>query len=142
MNIPLCLLLGVLVYNASDVQGKASIATKLSDLDFVAIALFVTAIVPLLIGLSLAGSLYEWADWQVIVSITSGSVSLLLLLCKEIVPNVARGLFGGRHNPKKPLLGLSLLRDIHGVATFGGAMYLGVLVSPRPDHVIPLSNLT
>jgi glucose uptake protein GlcU len=133
--------LGVLVYNSSDIQIRTSESAKLSDLDFVAVALFVTSAVPLLVGLSLAGSLYKWTEWQVVASIALGSIALLLLLGKEFMPNAAQMLFRGRPNPTKPLLGLRLLRGLHGVATFGGAMYLGVLVSRLPDCVTTLPNL-
>ncbi|KAH8710286.1 major facilitator superfamily domain-containing protein, partial [Phaeosphaeriaceae sp. PMI808] len=128
LNIPPCLLLGVVVFNTSDVKGKASRAAKFSDLDFIAVALFVSSVVPLLVGLSFAGSLYNWKDWQVIVPLAFGSITLLLLICREMIPSIARSPFRRKGAHKKPLLGLRLLRSLHGAATFGGAMFLGVLM--------------
>ncbi|KAF9730138.1 hypothetical protein PMIN04_007915 [Paraphaeosphaeria minitans] len=127
LNVPLCLVLGIFVYNAKDVPRRASGAVRLSELDFVAVALFVAAIVPLLVGLTLAGSLYEWTDWQAIVPITLGGVALLLLISKELLPSGARFLFGSR-STQRPLLGLRLLRGLHGATTFIGATFLGVLM--------------
>jgi hypothetical protein len=140
MNIPFCLLLGVIVYNASDVREDASHAGKLSDLDFLGAALLVTSIVPLLVGLSLAGSLYRWADWQVIASIALGGASLLLLIGKEAVLRGASSRFHSGHINSKPLLGLRLLGSWHGAATFGGAVFLGVLVRRPSDRMIILPN--
>ncbi|KAL5378643.1 hypothetical protein PMIN06_011500 [Paraphaeosphaeria minitans] len=128
LNVPLCLVLGVLVYNASDAPRRASGAVRLSELDFVAVALFAASIVPLLVGLTLAGSLYEWTDWQAVVPITLGGVALLLLISKELMPGGARFLFGSRGVSKRPLLGLRLLRGLHGATTFIGATFLGVLM--------------
>lgn len=122
-------MLGVLVYNASDAPRSASGAVRLAELDFVAVALFVASIVPLLVGLTLAGSLYEWTDWQAVVPITLGSVAFLLLLSKELMPSNARFLFGSKGVSKRPLLGLRLLRGLHGATTFIGSTFLGVLVS-------------
>ena len=125
-------MLGVLVYNASDVQGRTSTA-KLSDVDVIAVALFLTSVVPLLLGLSLVGSLYRWSDWQVIVPIASGGFFLLLLIGKEVIPFGDRLPFRSGGASTKPLLGLKLLRGLHGVTTFGGALFLGILVSRLPD---------
>ncbi|KAL5370904.1 hypothetical protein DPSP01_014603 [Paraphaeosphaeria sporulosa] len=126
LNIPACIMLGVLVYNASDVQRRASV--RPSELDFVGIALFVASIVPLLVGLTLAGSLFEWTDWQAIVPITLGSVAFLILIAKDLFPREARFICGRRGVPQRPLLGLRLLRSLHGAATFIGATFLGVVM--------------
>jgi hypothetical protein len=128
MNIPFCLLLGVVVYNASGMRGIASHAGKLSDLDFLGAALLVTSVVPLLVGLSLAGSLYRWTDWQVIASLALGGASLLLLVGKEAILRGGTSRFRDGNIHRKPLLGLRLLGSLHGAATFGGAVFLGVLV--------------
>jgi len=126
----MCLVLGVLVYNASDISKTDFDAAepKLSSLDFVSVALFLMSIVPLLLGLSVAGSLYKWTDWQVIIPIASGGSFLLLLICREMLPGGIPMPWGGRVAPVKPLLGLRLFRGLHGTATFGGAMFLGLLV--------------
>jgi hypothetical protein len=140
MNIPFCLLLGVVVYNASDMREVASHAGKLSDLDFLGAALLVTSVVPLLVGLSLAGSLYRWTDWQVIASIALGGASLLLLVGKEAIlrGGTSRVRSGKIHN--KPLLGLRLLGSLHGAATFGGAVFLGVLVRRLSNRMTTLPD--
>ncbi|KAF5852444.1 hypothetical protein GGP41_007840 [Bipolaris sorokiniana] len=74
--------------------------TRISDLEFVGILLFIVSVAPLLVGLSFAGSLYRWDEWQVIVPIASGG---------------------------KPLIGLKLLKG-QGIITFGGAFVLGLLM--------------
>ncbi|KAF9728583.1 hypothetical protein PMIN06_009459 [Paraphaeosphaeria minitans] len=125
LNSPLCVALGVLVYNASDTPGRVSDTARLLELDFVAAVLFVASIVPLLVGLTLAGSLYEWTDWQAIVPIALGGVSLLFLISKELG---IWFLLGSKRVPKRPLLGLKLLRGLHGATTFIGATVLGVLM--------------
>ncbi|OAL42658.1 MFS general substrate transporter, partial [Pyrenochaeta sp. DS3sAY3a] len=136
LNVPLCVVLGVLVYNAGDVEKQVSRAAKLSDISLIAVALFISSIVPLLVGLSLAGSLYKWTDWQVIVPITSGSISLLLLVGKELIPKGARLPFGSRIVFSKPLLGLRRLRNLHGAATFGVQMYALLFFLPIYYRVI------
>lgn len=100
----MCIILGVLVYNSSDVPDQDTSTAKpgalahnsnnapntkspiaeISDLDFVGIILSIMSVAPLLVGLSFAGSLYRWDEWQVIVPIASGSVFLLLLIFKKL----------------------------------------------------------
>ncbi|KAI0570890.1 MFS multidrug transporter [Pyrenophora tritici-repentis] len=147
LNVPMCVVLGVLVYNGSDVSDGNPPASKpgqpvsngsdvpdtgsppkLSDLDFVGVVLFLTSVVPLLVGLSLAGSLYRWTEWQVIAPIASGGVALLLLIGKELCPASAPFPLGSRNASQKPLLGLRLLKGRQGIITFGGAFWLGLLM--------------
>jgi hypothetical protein len=146
----MCVVLGILVYNGSDVSDRNSPASKpaestcngsgvsdtrrppkLSDLDFVGIVLFLTSVAPLLVGLSLAGSLYRWTAWQVIAPIALGGISLLLLIGKELYPASAPFPLGSRNAFQKPLVGLQLLQGRQGFIAFGGAFWLGVLVGFR-----------
>lgn len=148
----MCVALGVLVYNGSDVSDRTPLTSEsddftcndshvpdtrrpanLSDLDFVGIVLLLTSVAPLLVGLSLAGSLYRWTDWQVISAIALGGISLLLLVGKELLPSSTPFSFpfGSKNAFHKPLLGLKLLQRRHGLITFGGAFWLGLLVGHR-----------
>jgi hypothetical protein len=157
----MCVALGILVYNGSDVPDRTPPTSKpagftcndryvldtrrpqkLSDLDFVGMVLFLTSVAPLLVGLSLAGSLYSWTEWQVIVPIAMGGISLLLLIGKELSPASTPFPFGSRSAFEKPLLGLKLLRRRQGLITFGGAFWLGLLVGlcATPEH--DMSNAT
>ncbi|KNG52824.1 MFS multidrug transporter [Stemphylium lycopersici] len=128
LNIPICVVLGVLVYNTIDTPNAASPPAKLSDLDFVGIMLFLTSVAPLLVGLSLAGSLYGWTEWQVIVPVASGSAFLLLLIVKELCPSSVPFPLGSRKASQQPLIGLRLLKGRQGIITFGGAFCLGLLI--------------
>ncbi|KAJ6192119.1 major facilitator superfamily domain-containing protein [Bipolaris maydis] len=107
LNIPTCIILGVLVYNCSD---------KLSDVVFIDIVLFIMSVVPLLVGLSFAGSLYRWNEWQVIAPIATGSVFLLQLIVREL------------HVSGETLDGLKLLKERQNIIIFGGAFWLGLLM--------------
>jgi cytochrome c biogenesis protein CcdA len=124
----MCVVLGVLVYSSSNISNAVSPPAKLSDLDFVGIALFLTSVAPLLVGLSLAGNLYRWTEWQVIAPVASGGVFLLLLIVKELC--LARIPFplGSRNASRKPLLGLKRFKGRQGIIAFGGAFWLGLLV--------------
>ena len=126
----MCVVLGVLVYNSSDVPSAGSASAKFSNLDFVGIVLFLASVAPLLVGLSLAGSLYRWVDWQVIAPIAFGGVLLLLLIVKELCPDNVPFPLRSRNHFQKPLLGLRLLKGRQGIITFGGAFWLGLLVGP------------
>ena len=127
----MCVVLGVLVYNSSDVPSAGSAPAKFSNLDFVGIVLFLTSVAPLLVGLSLAGSLYRWTEWQVIAPIAFGGVFLLLLIVKELCPDNVPSPLRSRNDFQKPLLGLRLLKVRQGIITFGGAFWLGLLVGLR-----------
>ncbi|RYO04363.1 hypothetical protein AA0121_g12812 [Alternaria tenuissima] len=148
LNIPMCVVLGVLVYNGSDVSSRDTSAAepgvparnssdipnadspraKLSDLDFVGIVLFLTSVAPLLVGLSLAGSLYRWTQWQVIAPVATGGVFLLLLIVKELCPASVPFPLGSRNAFQKPLLGLRLLKGRQSIVALGGAFWLGLLM--------------
>lgn len=117
--------------NIRDIPDPETPTMKLSSLDFVGVLLFVVSVVPLLVGLSFAGSLYRWNEWQVIAPIASGSVFLLLLIVKELHPTSAPFPLGSRNASQKPLLGLKLLKERQGIITFGGAFWLGLLVGLR-----------
>ena len=117
-------MLGVLVYNTdSPASGTSSNAAKLSDLDFIAAVLSITSTVPLLVGLSLAGSLYKWKDWHTIVPIVVGSVSLIFFAGWE--------LFFASHRRTKavPYLRFNALHSRQATINLVGAVFLGVLVS-------------
>lgn len=107
-------MLGIFVYNASEVGGSTA---GLSDLDFVAAGLFTAAVAPLSVGLSLANTTYEWFDLPVMALLAVGGSSVLLLVWRDVGPS------------GKPLLGLRLFGSFHGASTFGGAVFLGALVS-------------
>lgn len=158
----MCVVLGVLVYNGSDVSSRDTSAAepgvparnssdipnadspraKLSDLDFVGIVLFLTSVAPLLVGLSLAGSLYRWTQWQVIAPVATGGVFLLLLIVKELCPASVPFPLGSRNAFQKPLLGLRLLKGRQSIVALGGAFWLGLLVGLRaaPGHVFSLTQ--
>ena len=125
------MVLGVLVYNTSDTPNAAFPPAKLSDLDFVGIVLFLSSIAPLLVGLSLAGNLYRWTEWQVIAPVASGGVLLLLLIVTELCPASVPFPLRSRNASQKPLLGLRQLKARQGVIAFGGAFWLGLLVGLR-----------
>jgi MFS family permease len=129
------LLLGLLVYNTVDtVSQKPLNGSKISDLDFVAVALFALSIAPLLVGLSLAGSVYEWTNWRTIVPITFGCVFLLIFVGRELLPNMIW--FNARKERIrfKPLLDLKAFRSPRGITIFMGAMILGMLVGFPPEQ--------
>ncbi|KAJ5052634.1 major facilitator superfamily-domain-containing protein [Bipolaris maydis] len=147
LNIPTCIVLGVLVYNCSDVPGrdtspepKASARNsrdipntepptkKLSDMVFIDITLFIMSVVPLLVGLSFAGSLYRWNEWQVIAPIATGGVFLLLLIVRELWSASASFPPGSRHVSGETLDGLKLLKERQNIIIFGGAFWLGLLM--------------
>jgi hypothetical protein len=107
-------------------------SVKLSDLDFVAIVLFTASVVPLLVGLSFAGSLYQWADWRTIVPISLGGVSLLLFISRELYPRLFWFAAGKKDLHTRPLLGLRALANPRKVTTYMGAVVLGMLVSFPP----------
>ena len=147
----MCVVLGVLVYNGSDLPSQDTSAAergvsarnsndipsadsppaKLSDLDFVGIVLFLMSVAPLLVGLSLAGNLYRWTEWQVIAPVASGGVFLLLLIVKELGPASVPFPLRSRNAFQKPLLGLRLLKGRQGIVTLGGTFWLGLLVGLR-----------
>ncbi|RYN73288.1 hypothetical protein AA0119_g13618, partial [Alternaria tenuissima] len=128
LNIPVCVVLGVLVYNSSHAPNAGPPPAKLSDLDFVGIVLFLTSVAPLLVGLSLAGNLYRWTEWQVIAPVASGGVLLLLLIVTELCPASVPFPLRSRNASQKPLLGLRQLKARQGVIAFGGAFWLGLLM--------------
>jgi hypothetical protein len=104
-----------------------------SGFDSLGAVLFVTSVVPILVGLSLASNMYSWASWQALLPVLLSTVFLPLFVGRELYPALSveflRRTFpsGGRM-----LLGL---RDFNGsttFVTFGGALMLGVVVSMLP----------
>lgn len=85
-------------------------------------------VVPLLVGLSFAGSLYRWNEWQVIAPIATGGVFLLLLVVRELWSASASFPLGSRDVSGEPLHGLKLLKERQSIIIFGGAFWLGLLV--------------
>jgi MFS family permease len=126
LNIPVCIVLGILVFNAND-SSESSVAA-LSDVDYFSTVLFSTSIVPLLVGMSVGGSLYEWTDWRTIVPIAIGCVFLALFVTREVCPHLLP--FLRRKDAKlKPLLDKSAFGSPRQTVTFVGAMILGMFVS-------------
>jgi MFS family permease len=125
----ICLLLGAIVYNSSEIIGELpSQGATFLDTDYLGAALFIGSVVPLLVGLSLAGGLYEWTDWRVLSAIALGSVISLLFIGRELFPS-SPWLPGNRTKASpKPLLRLKSLYTKHTVVTFTGAIILGFMV--------------
>lgn len=138
LNIPCCLILGALLYSTTDAIYEAdSTLTTLASLDLIAAVLSIASIVPLLAGLSLAGSVYDWSDWQIIALIASGCFCLILFIAREAHPALfwlpGRKLSGRA----KPFLGLRSLGKMQVLDVCIGAMLLGVLVKLVCDHSGP-----
>jgi hypothetical protein len=133
----------VFVYNTGNtIYESPANLVKLSDLDIVAALLSIASIPSLLVGLSLAGSLYEWKDWQAIVPVIFGSLSLLLFVGRELYPVSSWWASREGNGKSKPFLGLNLLKGPEVVTTFVGALFLGVLVSVLSGFHFKFLSLT
>ena len=109
-----------------DVRGSA----KISEVDFIAAALSAASLVPLLVGLSFAGSRYEWTDWRTLVPVCFGSACLLVCAMWELRLGQSWLPLRSYRDTAEPLLGLESFKDPQAVNTLIGAVVLGALVSP------------
>lgn len=134
LNIPSCLTLGTLVYNASDVREQNRTSRALSYQDLTAAVLLMASLIPILVGLSLAGGLYGWTEWPVLTCIIFGFVCTCLLVVTEVFPAAFWRGDQSLSQPASSLLGLRRLSSVRGAATFGSAVFLGVLVR-LPDQL-------
>ncbi|KAF3031205.1 hypothetical protein E8E12_001003 [Didymella heteroderae] len=129
LNLPFCLILGIAVYNTNDtLRWSTRGAAKYSDIDFVAATLSVASLVPLLVGLSFAGSRYEWADWHTLAPISLGCTCVLLFAVWELRLGRSWLPFPAYRDTVESFLGLAAFRDPRAANTVVGSVILGVLM--------------
>jgi hypothetical protein len=128
VNVFLCLALALLVYNSG--QQAVPNAMMRSGLDYLGAVLFVTSVVPILVGLSLASNVYSWTSWQVLLPVLLGTISLPLFVGRELYPAPSVE-FLQRTFPEdgRMLLGFRDFNEATTFATFGGALMLGIVAS-------------
>jgi hypothetical protein len=98
------------------------------NLDFLGATLFISAVVSLLVSISLIGNFYQWKDWQVLSAVALGTTCSVLFLLRELFPCLA-WLHWRKADPTfVPLLGLTLFKGVHAMVTFMGAIFLGFIV--------------
>jgi hypothetical protein len=127
----LCLALALVVYNSEDII-KLDTATQ-PRFDYLGASLFVSAVVPILVGLSLASSVYYWTSWQALLPMVLGFISLLLFVCRELCPVRSFPVVRIISPNDRMLLGLRDFKGADALATFLGALTLGVVVSTLPS---------
>lgn len=102
--------------------------------------LFVGFIVPILVGLSLAGGTYKWTAWQAVLPIGIGGVALLLFASWEFHPILLTSMSMPCRKvstESKLLLGLRHVQGADAAATFVGGMFLGLIVSTLAGSMGP-----
>lgn len=114
-----------MIYNSGRRSGLGAVVTPL-ELDYLGAGLFVCSVVPVLVGLSLAGNRYQWLSWQALLPIALGSLLLLLFVSRELHPSLA--CIANRGKPKLLLLSLRQFRSANAAAVFTGALILGMAV--------------
>jgi hypothetical protein len=127
----LCLALALAVYNSGNVARLD--ATTAPGFDYLGASLFISSVVPILVGLSLASSTYSWRSWQALLPVSFGFVSLLGLVCKELCPIPPFKTFRQVFRDDVMLLGLRDFKGADALATFLGALMVGVVVSTLPS---------
>ena len=137
----MCIALGVLVYNSFvKVQPEA---VPLRCLDFLGATLFVSSVVPILVGLSLASNTYHWKSWQAILPLCFGGLSLVLFICRESRLNVFLLTSSDKSAPQRMLLDLQAFEMGYALITWVGALILGFVVSDTSLYMtLPLCVLT
>ncbi len=127
VNVPIGIAaLLVLIFLMPTLQGKA----KQISIDYVGAALLIVGTVPLLLGFTWAGTLYDWLSAQILSLFAVALVSLTLFVLYEArlerrggQPIIEPGLF------KNSIFTVSTLTTIiFGVALFGGIFFIPLFV--------------
>ncbi|WEW56053.1 hypothetical protein PRK78_001488 [Emydomyces testavorans] len=113
---------------------EESLATRITNIDWIGTIIFVGSVVSILISLSWAGALYPWSSYRVIVPLVLGFAGLIGYLCFEGSPlcqdpTMPLHLFSNRTS-----LTAFILTFLHSVATIWAIYFLpvyfqGVLLS-------------
>jgi EmrB/QacA subfamily drug resistance transporter len=127
VNVPIGIAaLLVLIFLMPTLQGKA----KEVSIDYIGAALLIVGTVPLLLGFTWAGTLYDWLSAQILSLFAVALVSLTLFVLYEArlerrggQPIIEPGLF------KNSIFTVSTLTTIiFGVALFGGIFFIPLFV--------------
>jgi hypothetical protein len=121
------MVLGLVVYN-SKLSAHCE-APRLQCLDFLGATLFISSIIPTLVGLSLATSICDWTSWQAISMLTLGGISLLISVGRELCPTRFSRASGGNAAPTPTFLDLRTFEPVWALMTWSGALVLGFVVS-------------
>ena len=81
--------------------------------------------VPLLVGLSLAGTRYAWTDWRPLLLLALGSTCLLLCLGREVFHPAAWTTWPWMQGKARPMFNLNAVK----AEVLVGSFILGFLVS-------------
>ncbi|TPX23997.1 hypothetical protein DIZ76_013340 [Coccidioides immitis] len=111
-----------------------TLATRLSNIDWIGTGVFVGSVVSILISLSWAGALYPWSSYRIIVPLVIGFVGLIGFLFFEgsrfcVDPTMPLHLFSNRTS-----LTAFILTFLHSITTIWAIYFLpvyfqGVLIS-------------
>jgi hypothetical protein len=117
-----------MIYNSGSTMGPRAVTPPL-ELDYLGAGLFACSVVPVLVGLSLAGNRYPWLSWQALLPVALGSLLLLLFVSRELHPSLACITLKGKSQKHKLLLlSVRQFRNANAAAVFMGALFLGMAV--------------
>ena len=107
--------------------------------DYLGALLFISTVVPDLVGLSLASGAYKWTSWQVLLPIGLGTTCFVVFICREL--QVSLGFQRIKHSMHpRMLLGLKDFEDLDAMAVFVSAFFLGLVVR-TPSAPLPSSHV-
>lgn len=136
-----CVLLAILSYRSVEIPRSSARSGSLKNVDYLGAVLMTAAVVPLLAGLSLAGTLYAWNDWRPLLAVAFGSLCLLLFIGREICYPATWAAWPKTQGDLRPLLGFKSLDGVQSAVIFG-SFTLGLLVSRTETRSLRKLGLT